>query len=549
MKKILLVSGALLALCGLVVYGVFHLRNDSLPTGVIHGKDLAEHTPSTGDNAVSATPSSATTHTQSAPERPTVTITAPKLAAIREEITEEKTYYPLLVPNDPGYTGSWAPQRMNAPAAWDISTGSSDTVVAVLDSGYALNHEDLSSSWYVNPNESGTTTEGDPCWTGAAQDRSTNACDDDANGYVDDWRGWNFSLADNNPLAGRENPNGAAVSHGTHVAGLVGAGGNNATGITTLSWNTKVMPLQVLSDDGPGYTSDVVAAIRYAVDNGADVINMSLGSNEADAPLRAATDYAYANGVVVVAAAGNCGTGTEEGCSGYPAGYIGYPARNPHVISVGATTSSDQRASFSSYGDALDVVAPGSGLIYAPVWTAENGTSLYTSSLYGTSFSSPLVASLAALIKSVRPATSVDDITALIAGTAQKVNMGSSFYSTQYGHGIVDAHKALIVATALNQTSATPTLYMTGSSRSEHSYALNVTTASGCETETMQSYCTIWFQQAGTSYDRYLPYDLTDATSAYKSWQWQTTLLSERSWQLRAVQGEQLSTPYDVSRK
>jgi len=350
------------------------------------------------------------------PETPSAPVTspAPKQEEIAATIEQEVTYYPLLTANDPGYAGSWALQKMKAPAAWDISTGSSSTVVAVIDSGYALNHDDLRDAWYINPGEQGTTQSGDRCWTGTPANKQSNNCDDDNNGYQDDWRGWNFVFTDNNPLAGRENPNGAGVFHGTEVAGLVGSTGNNATGIATLSWNTRIMPLQALSDDGPGFTSDVAAAIYYAVDNGADVINMSLGSNNFDPAIQVATNYAYANNVVVIAAAGNCGTGTEPGCNGYGAGFISYPARNPHVIAVGATTSTDARASFSSYGNALDVVAPGSGSINTPTWTPGNQTSLYTSAVFGTSYAAPYVASLAALIKAIRPSTSVTDVHALL---------------------------------------------------------------------------------------------------------------------------------------
>lgn len=473
---------------------------------------------------------------------------SPKQTEIRQSTATERVYYPLLTANDPGYASNWAIQKVNAPSAWNISTGNGQTVVAVIDTGFALNHEDLKDNWQINDGESGPTTIGDECWSGVVQDKKTNNCDDDGNGYVDDWRGWNFSIGDNNPMAGRTNPTGAGVTHGTETSGLVGATGNNGLGITAINWNTKIMPLQALSDDGPGYTSDIAAAIYYAVDNGADVINMSLGGSDPDPDLKAATDYAYANNVIVVAAAGNCGTGTEQGCSGLPAGIIGYPALNNHVISVGATTATDQRASFSSYGADLDIVAPGSGTINSPIWTAGNSTSLYASSLYGTSFASPQVASLASLIKSVRPNSSVDDITALILATATKPStMNGALYTNELGHGIINASAALNVAISLNNTSKTPKLAQAGGAIAEHSYSNSDILGSGCNV-TSGSYCTIWLRDEYTGRDRYLPYQQSN-TQGSTGWSWSGTILPYSQWQIRAVQGDYRSTAYPLGNK
>ena len=471
-----------------------------------------------------------------------------KQTDIRETTTKEHVYYSLVSANDPGYASDWAVQKVNAPAAWNISTGNGQTIVATIDTGFALNHDDLKNSWYLNPNENGATKAGDKCWTGTPKDKDTNSCDDDNNGYVDDWRGWSFSAGDNNPMAGRTNPGGGSVAHGTQTSGLVGASGNNSTGITTINWNTKIMPLQVLSDDGIGYTSDVAAAIYYAVDNGADTINMSLGGNEYDDALKTATDYAYNHNVVVVAAAGNCGAGTEPNCSGLPAGIMGYPALNDHVISVGATTYSDQRASFSSYGPDLDVVAPGSGTISSTTWTADNETSLYTSSLYGTSFASPQVASLASLIKSIRPNSSVNDITALIlANTTKLSDMNGSIYTNQLGHGLINASSALTVATALNSTATTPKLLQTGGAISEHSYKSTDTIGSGCNVVN-DSYCSIWFRDDSNGHERYLPYQRTNQ-QGLAGWTWSGSILPTSSWQIKAVQGDFQSSGYHLSAK
>lgn len=483
------------------------------------------------------------------PSPPSLASNSPKQAAIRAATKQEYTYYPSsLTPNDPGYSSEWSLQHVNAPAAWNTTTGNGATVVAVIDTGFALDHEDLANVWYTNPGETGMTQPGDRCWTGTPENKATNNCDDDGDGYVDDWRGWNFSLGNNNPQAGLTDPNGAAVAHGTETAGLVGAAGNNGTGIATVDWNTKIMPLQVLSDDGPGYTSDVVAAIYYAVDHGASVISMSLGGSSYDPTLLDAVNYAYTHNVPIVAAAGNCGTGTESGCSGLPAGAMSYPALFDHVISVGATDINDQRASFSSYGPRLDIMAPGSGSLVSPTWTPTNGTSLYSGTLYGTSFSTPQVASLVALIKSIRPHSSVDDIRALLMATARKPTaMNGSIYTEQYGHGIIDAGAAIAVASSLNTTTATPSLLQAGGASSEHSYALDDTLGSGCAT-TSGTYCTVRIRDATTGEERYLPYLQAGSTSL--GWTWPASILtSSGSWDITAEQGDAFSSAYTIMHK
>ncbi|MDK2898828.1 MAG: serine protease [Patescibacteria group bacterium] len=478
----------------------------------------------------------------------TPTTKSKKQNEIRQSTPKENIYYPLLTANDPGYANNWAIQKVNAPAAWDISTGNNQTVIAIIDTGFALNHDDLKNNWLINTNETGNTKVGDLCWTGTTKDKSVNNCDDDNNGYMDDWRGWNFSIGDNDPSAGRTNINGEGVAHGTETAGLAGASGNNNTGITTINWNTKIMPLQALSDDGPGYTSDIVAAIYYAVDNGADVINMSLGGNESDPELETATNYAFSHNVVVVAAAGNCGSGTEQGCLNLPAGAMGYPALNDHVISVGATTSEDQRASFSSYGPDLDVVAPGSGTINSPTWTSSNSTSLYTASLYGTSFASPQVASLVSLIKSIRPNSSVNDITALISATTTKLPaMNGITYTNELGHGIINANMALTVATALNSTTESPILLQTGGAISEHRYTSSDSLGSGCNL-TGGNYCAIWLRDDHNERNRYLPYKQSNQQNL-AGWTWNGTIIPDGYWQIKAIQGDYESSPYYIGTK
>lgn len=476
---------------------------------------------------------------------------APRQAELARFIHQEFPYRALLIPNDPYAQNSWALSATRAYDTWDRTTGGSGTpiIVANIDTGFALDHEDLASQWYQNPGEQGMTAASDRCWSGAPTDKRSNSCDDDSNGYVDDWRGWNFAGTaagsyqdpNNNPQAGVSAPNGPAVSHGTQTAGLLGAASNNGKGIATLNWNVRVMPLQTLDDNGSGWTSDIVAAIHYAVDNGASVINMSLGGDHYDADLDAAIQYAYAHNVVVVAAAGNCGTGNESGCDPARPGAMGYPALNRHVIAVGASNADGSRASFSSYGPGLDVLAPGSGAITAPRWSSTNPTSAYSGALYGTSFASPLVASYASLLRAQLPNASVDVITSLVDGTARKVAaMNSTIYTDEHGHGLIDTLSSSIVASAPVAPQA-PTLLQTGSHSSEHSFRPDTMLHSGCVTSA-GSACTIWAQDI-RGYDRYLSYYIADSNGRV-GWQWPGSSLMTGEWFVRAISTQPSATPY-----
>lgn len=468
---------------------------------------------------------------------PATSVRAPKQQEIQNTIATEYTYHIFATPNDPLFSGSWPLQKVNAPAAWDTVTGNDQTVVAVIDGGFALAHQDLSSQWFTNQGETGMTQSGGRCWTGTAVSKQSNGCDDDNNGYVDDWRGWNFALQDNNPQTGRQNPTGNGVSHGTQVAGLVGAAGNNNIGSTAINWRTKIMPLQALTDNGLGYSSDVVAAMYYAVDNGAQVINISLGTFGNDPALSAAVNYATAHDVVIVAAVGNCGDGNADACQGAPAGTIAYPAQYAEVIAVGATTQSDQRASFSSYGPSIDVTAPGSGDNISPSWSAGNPTSLYASSLYGTSFSTPQVASLASLIKSIRPSTTVRDVTALISATTTKPSsMSGMLYTQALGHGIINVARSILITQNLNTTGvSTPALFQAGGYQAERVISGGSTIGSGCDT-TVNAACTIVLKNTATGHERFLPYLVADSSGS-AGWSWYASMIDNGVWELQSLHG------------
>jgi len=206
-------------------------------------------------------------------------------------------YRALAIPNDPLFSFQWHLNKIAAPSAWDVSKSSNATKVAVIDTGFALNHQDLSEKFDI------------------------------ANAY-------DFINNDNSPMAG---DSGAYVYHGTMVAGLVGASTDNGMGVASIGWNAKILPIQALDDAGDGTTFTIASAINYTVSKGVKIINLSLGSFIADPILESAIDNAIANGVSVIAASGNSGCD----CMVYPANY-------PNVIAVGATDINDIRASFSS---------------------------------------------------------------------------------------------------------------------------------------------------------------------------------------------------------
>lgn len=362
-------------------------------------------------------------------------------------------YYLLATTNDPYLGSSWAHTKVQTGRAWDLTTGSSSKTVAVIDTGFELSHEDLTGRWYQNNGEVGQTQAGDTCWTGVAANKSSNNCDDDQNGYIDDWRDYDFYYMDNNPQAGQVNPTGEGTQHGSMVAGVVGATANNAKGSAGIDQGAKIMPLQVFSDNGEAYTDDLVAAIDYATDMNADVINLSLGTNEYDSTLLNAINRARTNGTLVIAASGNCALNDEPICNNLAApGRMTYPALYQSVIAVGATTTSDQRASYSSYGSQLDLVAPGSSIGPLPVYNNGQVSSYATAS--GTSFAAPLVAGLASILIAQNPSASLPEIEFLLTESTERPSaMNNQMFTAEYGAGRVNAHKATLLGLARTQNS------------------------------------------------------------------------------------------------
>lgn len=218
---------------------------------------------------------------------------------------------------------------IDAPEAWDVTTGSSAVVVAVIDSGVDVNHPDLAANIWTNPGEI-----------------AGNGIDDDENGYVDDVNGWDFFINDNDPRD--------ANGHGTHVAGTIAAAGNNAAGVTGVSWSAQIMALRFLDAWGGGTTANAIAAIEYADAMGADIINNSWGGGAYSQFLKDAIDACNA---LVVCAAGNSGSNNDS-IPHYPSSYS-----SANIIAVAAGDQDDNRAYFSNYGLlSVDVAAPGTNV-------------------------------------------------------------------------------------------------------------------------------------------------------------------------------------------
>lgn len=283
---------------------------------------------------------------------------------------------PEAVPNDPKFAQQWGDAVTNAAAAWSVSTGTGNTVVAVIDTGVDTTHPDLAPNLWRNPGEV-----------------PANGRDDDGDGFVDDVYGVNFQT--NTGVVADD------AGHGTHVAGIAGAAGGNGLGVAGVLWHTRLMPLKFMGAGG-GLTSDAVRAVDYAVTHGAKVINASWGGGSADAALDAAFARARAAGVVVVTAAGNEGRNTDA-TPFYPANAV---TRLDNVVSVAATTSRDALAPFSNYGAAtVTLAAPGEGVL-----STLRGGGYGTMS--GTSMAAPFVAGAVGLLWDAHPTWSYQQVLA-----------------------------------------------------------------------------------------------------------------------------------------
>lgn len=354
------------------------------------------------------------------------------------------THRPLATiadtPLDEHWAQQWGMVQVEAPAGWELGWGMPGGAIAIVDTGVQQQQLDLRDQTWYNPGESAVDGAGRrSCDTPLAY----NNVDDDENGYVDDCRGYDFSSSD-----GQDNDPRDQNGHGTAVAGIAAAATNNSDpavpgayeGVAGMARQASIMALRALDAEGKGYAFDIAEAIGYAAANGAGVINLSLtfppqtsGSSPDMQAVERAVVAAQAAGALVVAAAGN------ESYNG-----IDYPARFAGVAAVGASNQADQRASFSNYGDRLDLLAPGTG-IYTTLMAPGNGSyGLFKGTGNGTSFATPHVAGAAALVRGLRPDLSQAEVRDLLLHTAD--DLGAEGRDPQTGWGRLNLRGALLEA-------------------------------------------------------------------------------------------------------
>ncbi len=332
----------------------------------------------------------------------------------------------------------WAYSDVRAYEAWEFATGTEWVVVAVIDNGFDTHHPDLRQNAWRNEDEI-----------------PYNGIDDDNNGYVDDYWGWNFVNDDNIPRPDVSNLTEdqkvkGVFHHGTAVAGIIGAVGNNGKDGAGLNWRVKLMNLKALGNSGSGDLGKVKEAMEYAVDNGADIINISV-VGFAGEPLKQAIKYAYDNGVAVIAAAGNedvffdnelrypiCADSEEE---------------EQWVLGVSAVDSRHMIAPFSNYGDkCIDIAAPGVDIQSTLRYSPTNGlTETYGGKWSGTSFAVPFVSGATALIKSIRPQWGPKQIFNTLLNTVHHTpGQNEEVYAHLFGAGLLQIDSAVKLAIGEN---------------------------------------------------------------------------------------------------
>jgi subtilisin family serine protease len=308
-----------------------------------------------------------------------------------ERISPRPIFQSTYIPNDPRVADQWYLSTMKVQQAWDAGKGNANTVIAILDDGINYQHEDLLPNLFINPGEDGLDAQG--------QDKRTNGKDDDRDGYVDNWRGWDFVGSgtanqqstwkpDNDP-----SPPLPSYSHGTSVAGCAAGKADNGIGIAGPGFNCTMMPIKTGDKDGTliaGYEG-----IHYASTHGAKIINCSWGGQLDDQYVWIVEDIINAasdRGSLVVASAGNDGN-LDNDLNPF------YPANIKNALSVGATGQNDKATSFSHFGASVDVFAPGQNI----VTTGYPGNNTYNNSFLGTSASAPIASGVAGLLAAKYP--------------------------------------------------------------------------------------------------------------------------------------------------
>jgi len=336
---------------------------------------------------------------------------------------QENNYFRIhsTPPDDSLYHDQWYHLQVQAVDSWGDFIPNDDVILAIIDTGIDYHHPDLEGSLWINIEE-------DLNGNGMFDPGDVNNLDDDGNGYIDDVIGWDFTDAprfadggdysdpDNDPMD--EYPGG----HGTKIAGIIAAQTSNSRGIAALTPGAKVMNLRAGTASGFLEEDDVARAVLYAIRNGARVLNMSFGDVVVSRFLRDVIEYAYSEGVIVIASSGNSGTDVTH----YPSGW-------PETISVGASDKTDQIAGFSNWGHTIDLVAPGVEIIST---RAGGGYEMAN----GTSFSAPMVTATAGLLLSENPDYTPEQIRNLLKTSADDI--GIHGWDIRSGSGRLNMYRA-----------------------------------------------------------------------------------------------------------
>jgi len=346
-------------------------------------------------------------------------------------------YQASIIPSDTYFSNQWYLQKIKAVQAWNTVRESPNIIIAILDSGVQIDHPDLKSNIWINKKEI-----------------VGNNVDDDKNGFIDDVNGWDFvnSVADPAPKfkAGFTED---GILHGTIVAGIAAASGNNAAGISGVTWRTQIMPLKVLDDTGAGNTLQVVKAIDYAVSNGADIINLSFVGEGYSKSLDDAIKRAYDKGVIIVAAGGN-ELGQGEGNNldlqpMYPVCHDGTNGEN-RVIGVAATDTIDQKAPFSGYGSkCIDIASPGISVFSTVVYSPTNYigdkpfNNYYDGYWSGTSVAVPMVSGAIALIEAADPSLNRGEVLNVLFSSSDNINALNPNFVNELGRGRLNVETAV----------------------------------------------------------------------------------------------------------
>lgn len=323
-------------------------------------------------------------------------------------------YKTSFVPNDPGYVNQSYLTKVMAPQAWDILKNAANVIIGIVDSGSDLQHEDLVANIFVNT--------ADP----------VNGIDDDGDGYIDNYHGWDFvgnsaatMLPDNNPDVTND-----STDHGVHVSGIASAVSNNNRGVASIAYNAKLMIVKTGADNNSRAIYKGYEGIKYAADHGAAIINCSWGGTGGGQFGQEIIDYAIAKGSLVIAAAGNDATDVPD----YPASYKG-------VLSVASVTSTDVKSSFSNFGNHITISAPGSS-----IYNTLNGDKYGYKS--GTSMATPLVASAAALVKAKYPNYNGLQVGEVLRTTADPIDNLNPSFAGKIGNGRLNIFNALTQTTS-----------------------------------------------------------------------------------------------------